>query len=260
MKMDNELKEKLRSILVVAAMDCEESQISNALGEFRTQEISKIFNVQTKIFSKSSEKSVILVKSGIGLANAAIAGSLIYETLSFDCILLLGVAGSITSDLDIGDLIVANEVIQHDSYFSSENGNELMAPGYPYVSLTRELRESPRFKVGEDYKNLICKNLFNTTNLKIKEGILLSGSEFVGSAIRKNELKSLHPDALGVEMEASALALVARKVGIPFIALKTIADKLKPDNTIADDYNMFLAKASENAGKIAELVLQDWLK
>ena len=66
-------------------------------------------------------------------------------------------------------------------------------------------------------------------------------------------------DALAVEMEAAGVALVAEQLKIPFVALKTIADRLNPDNSIFNDFNQFLASASQNAGQVIQIVWNRWI-
>ncbi len=58
-------------------------------------------------------------------------------------------------------------------------------------------------------------------------------------------------------MESAAVALVAKKIGLPFAVIKTIADRLNPDGSISSDYNRFLKHAAGTASQVISLIIGD---
>lgn len=242
--------------LALVAMKVEEDAILGKLGHYCDVEISRRFELVAKAFRRNG-RELLLVNCGIGLVNAGAITALCCEKFGVDGVLLFGVAGAISQELEIGDLVIASQIIQHDSYFSGESGNEMMAPGAPYVSISPELRQSPYFETDETFNRNIALALAGST-IRYKQGNIISGSEFVGSALSKVALASRFPNALAVEMEASGIAVVARRLCIPFSVLKTVADRLNPDRSISMDYNRFLKSAAGNVGEVIQRAWNAW--
>lgn len=259
MKFKMGKKTNIRRLLAIVAMDVEEKSILNALGPYEVVAISRPLGINAKVFKRNG-KELILVKSGIGPVNAGLTTALIADKFDLDGVLLFGVAGAITSDLEIGHLVVATRVVQHDSIYSGEAGVQLMAPGEPFVSVNENERDNPVFETDPEFRNWLTKTLHNMPEIKFSEGTLLSGSEFVGSGLRKREIAANQPDALAVEMEAAGIAVVVRKLNLPFAALKTVADRLNPDESVSTDYNQFVHSAAENAGQIMHMVWEIWAR
>ncbi len=236
-------------LLILVAMQAEEDAIISKFPVFSKVEINKNLGIFGKEF-KIGELMITVINSGIGIVNAGLAVAFAFENSEFDAVILLGVAGALKSHLEIGEVVLAKAVYQHDSIFSKSDGYEPMAPGFPYLSVEPEDRESPRFDTDSDiYQWLISKKS------SFKAGVILSGSEFVGSAEAKAKLALHYPDALAVEMEAAGVALVAKKLGLPFAVIKTIADRLNPDGSISSDYKKFLKAAADSAADIFTLIV-----
>lgn len=247
----------IKRLLAVVAMSVEEEAILKTLGAYEEITISNSLGIKAKVFRKNG-KELILVTSGIGPVNAGLTTALVADKFQLDGVLLFGVAGAVKPGLEIGQLVVATEVIQHDSVYSSDSGDQLMAPGAPYVSVDPKERNNPIFKTDPIFREWLSKGLQAYPKVKFSEGTLLSGSEFVGSAARKIEIAALRHNSLAVEMEAAGIAVVVRRLGLPFAVLKTVADRLNPDESISSDYNQFIQGAAENAGDIMDVVWRSW--
>src|SRR5215469_8746648 len=59
-------------------------------------------------------RAVVLAESGIGKVNAALAASILFDRFRCGGIIFSGVAGGVDPNLDVGDLVIADRVIQHD--------------------------------------------------------------------------------------------------------------------------------------------------
>ena len=57
---------------------------------------------------------IVLVKCGIGKVNAGICAQILAGDFNVTHIINTGVAGSLTPNLNIGDIVIANSVCQHD--------------------------------------------------------------------------------------------------------------------------------------------------
>ena len=243
-------RKPIQNLLVLVAMDAEERAVTELFSNFQPFDISAKLGIAGKQL-KTQNLKIALVNSGIGQVNAGLATALAAEACSADAILLLGVAGALSEELEIGQTILASSIVQHDSYFSGEEGDELMAPGFPFVSVPPERRKAPIFET-----DLSFQNWLESAHLGLRKGVLLSGSEFVGNFDRKKTISSKVKGSLAVEMEAAAVALVANKLQIPFAVVKTIADRLNPDGTISSDYNQFLKSAADSAAQVISLIVE----
>ncbi len=159
-------------LLILVAMDVEERAILDICPKFDDIEIDGRLGIFGKQLSFSNFK-MTLVNTGIGLVNAGLATAVASQKLAVDAILLLGVAGALREDQEIGDIILADVILQHDSFFSSENSNEMMAPGFPYVSLNQSERESPVFRTDATFEKWL-----RSKSIVLSKGTILFGSNF----------------------------------------------------------------------------------
>lgn len=244
--------------LIIVAMDVEERAVLARLPNHEPVAINPSLQIQANV-STVADRQVMVAKSGVGLVNAALTTAFIADRRPVDIILVLGVAGALHGDLRVGDLVLADRVIQHDAICSSPEGMELMAPGQLHVSLPKEQRPEPSLIPDENVRQWLMNLLARSTDHeRVFTGTLVSGSEFVASPTRKRTLAEIKDHVLAVEMEAAGVAQTAQKLGVPFVVAKTIADRLSPEGAIADEYRQFMQRAAENAALIMELIMSSW--
>lgn len=247
-----------RNWLVIVAMDVEEQAVLARLPSYHRVDINPALQIRVNTAAVAG-RHVHVARSGVGLVNAALTTAFIADRMPIDMILLMGVAGALHAELRIGDLVLADRVIQHDAVCSLPEGLELMAPGQLHVSLPKAQRPEPSLVPDVQLRQWLTALLDgHKEHGRVHTGTLLSGSEFVASGARKRQLAGMYERGLAVEMEAAGVAQTARKLGIPFVVTKTIADRLTPDGAIADEYRQFTQSACENAAQIIELVFGAW--
>jgi len=250
--MSNKLKSlaDIKRLLVIVAMDAELNAI---LKTDRYVTVLKNDTYGIEVYStKIGDRDIYVTKSGVGLVNAALAVAHIHDKIGFDALLLTGVGGAVNPELNIGDVVVSRSVLQHDSIHSGESGITLMASGELFLSVSPDKRKPPLIEANEFLVSLVSDLISADTNPDhgIYKGTVLSGSEFVADPKRKERIAMLHPDSLLVDMEAAAIAQVATKLGIPFVVVKTVADRMYPDDSISSDYQNYLDLAATNAARL----------
>ena len=82
-------------------------------------------------------KEVVVVRSGIGKVNAGICTQILVDDYGVDCVINTGIAGSLRNEINIGDIVISTDAVQHDmdaprrggrgSLQGSQSGN----PGIP---------------------------------------------------------------------------------------------------------------------------------
>lgn len=238
-------------LLVLVAMTVEEKAILDGRTENRWTISAPLGLTSTTL--RSGECTIDLVRTGVGTVNAALAVALVHNQRPVSGIVLLGVGGALSDELKPGDTVLATDVIQHDAILSQDRSIELMAPGEAHISVPTEERISPVISADHELRKIVLSLLEKTTT---REGLVLSGNEFAGSARRKNQLRGRFPSAQLIDMEAAGVAQIARKLQIPFVVAKTVADRLDPQSGVSEDYMQWLESASQKARTVVDGLLR----
>jgi adenosylhomocysteine nucleosidase len=238
--------EDVKNALVVVATEREErALLSNRIATEVT------YGRSTKIPVKRFElnqRTVTVARCGVGLVNAGVILTMIVEHQVVDAVLLLGVGGALDEALEVGDVVISRQILQHDSISSLKGGALFIAPGELTLSAAPDQQIDPAMRCDPILVDWLAR-LFGE---RTYTGAILSGSEFVANAKRKAELRKLAEDALLVDMEAAALAQVARRLQIPFVAAKTVSDRANPETSISMDYKTFLDAAAARSGRVLQ--------
>lgn len=246
----------MNNILIITAMDIEEEAVSKL---FNLEQIDLEFDIKVSRLLCVS-KNIYITNSGIGIANAAINVAILSKKLKLDLIILAGVGGALNEKLEIGDIVIADKVIQHDSLATYDNHFELVAPGKFFLSVPLDKRASIAMYCDKDLVSIFYSKLKNLEMAKTYVGTLLSGSEFVANTSRKEKLALLDENAYMVDMEAAAVAQVSIKYKIPFIVVKTVSDRLSSQNiVISEQYKKFLISATRNIQEIFKIIIPEFL-
>ncbi len=206
-------------------------------------------------------RPVVAVLSRIGKVAAATTATVLIERFGVGAIVFTGVAGGLGQGVNVGDVVVATELLQHDLDASP------IFPRYevPLVGLARfpadpaigdalaavaqQALRDPVALVGQ-----AAVDAFGLRAPQVHRGLLLSGDRFVSTAAESDALRRDLPDALAVEMEGAAMAQVCHDYGVPFAAVRTISDRA--DDTAHADFVRFVA---EVASRYSLALVDAWL-
>jgi len=161
--------------------------------------------------AKFGDLDVVIAYSKIGKVFSTLTATTLIEHFGCDTLLFSGVAGGINPELKIGDLIVANKLSQHDL--------DITAFGHPFGYVPEGSVYVP---TNERLKN-IALEVAKENNIKIIEGIIATGDQFVADEKRKEFISSIfNADAL--EMEGASVAVVCDALNVPCLILRAISD------------------------------------
>lgn len=225
----------MKKIAIITATEQEFNTMKNKFTNATQHTLSDLIYYSGTLNSKE----YIVIKSGIGKVNAARVTQLIIDKLDIEYIVNVGVAGSLNDELEIGDIVIAKELVQHDfdtTAFGDEKG---------FITGSGKIFSSD-LKLVEKYKNNILKY---KDDYKIFIGIIASGDIFCTEKSMKEKIHSKF-NADCVEMEGAAIAQVCTLNKVPFVVIRAISDKPNGKNQM--DYNEF---ASLAAKRCADLVL-----
>ena len=177
--------------------------------------------------------------SGWGKVCAARAATrIISEKINsekIDFILFTGVAGAIKKDIKQGDVILSEELIQHD-FDASPIYKKYVIPALKKSKL------NPKKEIVHKFFNSFIreKNLGNLKKFgEIKKGLIATGDKFI-SDCDKETLSEKFPYLLAVEMEGAAFAQVASQEQIDWLVIRVVSDSA--DKSADLDFNNFLEK------------------
>jgi adenosylhomocysteine/aminodeoxyfutalosine nucleosidase len=199
--------------------------------------ISKLENLKETVYAANkyyegmyNGKEVVVAYSKIGKVFATLTATILIEKFACDKLLFSGVAGAISDELKIGDLIIADGVSQHDldiTAFGHPHG--YVPEGEVCISTDVILRN-------------IAKEVAKEKGLTLKEGVIATGDQFVANAERKDWIgKTFNADAL--EMEGAAVGVVCNALDVPFFILRAISDSADMDAGF--DFDTFLESSAK---------------
>ena len=175
-------------------------------------------------------KEVVVAYSKIGKVFATLTATMLIEKFDCDILLFSGVAGAISNELSIGDLIIADGLCQHDL--------DITAFGHPFgyvpegevcISTDSGLRH-------------IAKEVAKSKGLTLKEGVIATGDQFIANPERKDWIgETFRADAL--EMEGASVAVVCSALEVPFFILRAISDSADMDASF--NFDEFLESSAK---------------
>ena len=183
-------------------------------------------------------KKVVVVRSGIGKVNAGICAQILADVFSVDAIINTGIAGSLNKNINIGDIVLSTDVVQHD----------MDATGFGYRK--GQIPQMPVFFFNAD-DNLrrlaaeVCKEV--NPDIQVFEGRIASGDQFVCDQDVKNRIVSEF-SAYATEMEGAAIGQAAYLNEIPFLDVRAISDKA--DGSAQMDYSEFEKAAVDHSVRL----------
>ena len=183
-------------------------------------------------------KKVVVVRSGIGKVNAGICAQILADVFSVDAIINTGIAGSLNKNINIGDIVLSTDVVQHD----------MDATGFGYRK--GQIPQMPVFFFNAD-DNLrrlaaeVCKEV--NPDIQGFEGRIASGDQFVCDQDVKNRIVSEF-SAYATEMEGAAIGQAASLNEIPFLVVRAISDKA--DGSAQMDYSEFEKAAVDHSVRL----------
>lgn len=188
----------------------------------------------------------VCVLSRIGKVAAATTATSLIERFGVTHILFTGVAGSGDTGVKVGDIVVAESLVQHDMDASPLFPRfEVPLTGQAYffsdVALTAQLTLAANAFLENDFNNVIDereRKVFRLAMPTVHRGLVASGDQFVNGKARIQTLKEALPGLLAVEMEGAAVAQVCFELGVPFAIIRTISDNA--NENAATDFMRFV--------------------
>ena len=225
---------------IIGAMGIEVRALADLLENKKTETISGVEYMSGKIYGKD----VVLAVCGIGKVFAAICAQTMILKYNPDVIINTGVAGTLTDKLSIGDIAIADSVVQHDMDTSPLGDPVGLLSGINIVKIPTDNETAAKIKTCVDEIG---------ANYEI--GTIASGDQFLANNQVKERIVN-NFSAIAGEMEGAAIGHVCYVNKKPFCVLRAISDCA--DGSGAENYMEFLEKAAENAIAIMKKFIKEY--
>lgn len=176
-----------------------------------------------------SGKPTVIVQSGVGKVNAAMCTQILIDTYHVDCVLNTGIAGSLQNDINISDIVLSTEAVQHDMDATVWGYKPGQVPGMETYMFPASLQ---LIKKAEQ----VCAEV--NPDIRTFRGRVVSGDQFISDHEVKKKLVETFQGSCA-EMEGAAIAQTAWRNDVPFLIIRVISDKAD-GSAVADD-NTFTA-------------------
>ena len=190
---------------------------------------------------------VTVVQCGVGKVNAAMCTQILCDCFGVTCLVNTGIAGSLSNDLDIADLVVSRDAMYHDF--------DCVHFGYPYAKVPgMDVIAFPADDALMAYA-FSAAEAVNPGHTKI--GRIASGDQFIADKEKKDFIIE-KTQALCTEMEGAAIAQTAYRNGVPFVILRAISDKA--DNSAEMDYPTFETLSAHRCAEVTHRLARTLLE
>lgn len=165
---------------------------------------------------------VVLAGSGMGKVNSALVATVLADRFGCGAIVFSGVAGGLDPELKVGDVVIADRVIQHDAGLIEDDRLQTYQAGHvPFINPTDRLGHP----VDDDLLARVRERLhgFTLPTAAIRFGTVLSGDQYLHCEVTRERLQRDF-GGLAVEMEGGAVAQVADAFGVPWLVIRALSD------------------------------------
>ncbi|WP_077703476.1 5'-methylthioadenosine/S-adenosylhomocysteine nucleosidase [Virgibacillus dokdonensis] len=220
------------TIGIIGAMDEEIAFLKDAMYIKKELEVANCLFIEGQLY----DKEVVLLQSGIGKVNAAMATTILHERFAPNYIINTGSAGGFATDLEIGDVVISTQVVHHDV--------DATAFDYAYGQV-------PQMPAMYDADvNLVAKvvNVLTDLDISYKKGIIATGDSFMSDGKHVTFVREKFPTMIAAEMEAAAIAQVCYQYATPFVIIRALSDIAGKESSVS--FDAFLKTAATNAANI----------
>lgn len=191
---------------------------------------------------------VVIAAAGVGKANAATTATLLIERHGCRALVLSGVAGGLSESADIGQIVIADRLIDIDYGRLTPEGRIVYQPG---VLPIPEQKPDPGYRLPAALRRRVRARL-DESGLEATLGTVLTTDAYLASPRVRDQLAG-EWDGLAIEMEGSAMCGVAERFGVPWLVVRALSDRAGEDSL--DDFDAFVDTAAANSARLVKELL-----
>lgn len=230
----------INKIGIIGAMEEEVSALREKLTDARLMKKASMDFYSGTL----SGKEVVIVRSGIGKVNAGICTQILSDLYQVDAVINTGIAGSLKAEINIGDIVISTDALQHD----------MDATGFGYEPGVIPRMETSCFPADPELleqAEAACREA--VPEIQVFTGRVVSGDQFISDKKVKERIVRQF-GGMCTEMEGAAIAQAAYLNQIPFVVIRAISDKADDSATV--DYPTFERQAIAHSVALVENLIQ----
>lgn len=225
------------TIGIIGAMEQEVSLLASMIENAVEKNIAGVRFIQGNL----AGQSVVLLRSGVGKVQAAMATTLLHEHFHPTQIINIGSAGGLIEGMEIGDIIISDETAHHDVDLTPIGLNPATLPGLPQTFPSDAALIA------------ITQEALQELSINFQIGLVGTGDAFIADQARIATIRAIFPNIKAVEMEAAAIAQVCYLYQTPFIVIRALSDL--PDKEMPMSFVEYLDFAAKNSAMIVLALL-----
>lgn len=222
---------------IIGAMRIEVEALWADMTDKKSENISGIDFVSGKLYGVDA----VVAQCGIGKVFAATCAQTMVLCYGVDTIINTGVAGTLSSELSVGDIAVSSACVQHDMDTSPLGDPVGLISGINIVEIPADLSLCDK----------VCRAA-RSLGINCRAGVIASGDCFVSSKDKKKYIVDTFL-ALACEMEGAAIAQVCYINNVNFVVIRAISDSA--DGSAEMDYSEFSKLAAARSAKVVKILL-----
>lgn len=197
--------------------------------------------------------SVVLVGAGMGKVNAALVTTLLVDRFDCSSVLFSGVAGGLDPGLAIGDIVIADRVVQIDAgLVAAERLSVYQAGHVESINPTRELGYSVTPELLERVRGSLSSLALPAARLVY--GLVLTGDQYLHCEVTRARLYREY-GGLAIEMEGGAVAQVCQRFSVPWLIVRALSDLAGSD--ALQDFAAFAEQVAESSAAVVRQLLPE---
>ena len=225
---------------IICAMQIEIDKINEEIENKSTEVVSGITFTKGTLYGRD----IVTAVCGVGKVFAAICTEAMIIKYKPDFIINTGVAGTLTDKLNICDVAVSENLVQHDMDTSPLGDPVGLLSGINIVKIPAD--KAIAEKMAECVEKIGLKSLMGT---------IASGDQFINSAEKKSYIRNTF-DAIACEMEGGSVAHVCYVNNTPFAVVRAISDGAGDESHM--DYPTFARIAAEKSAAAVKLYIKEY--
>lgn len=225
--------------LILGAMDEEISLLTQSLSQSST---SKIQHLECHS-GQFAGHEIMVARCGIGKVASALAVGVLTQAFSPDVVINTGSAGGYDKQLQVGDIVIADELVQFDVDLTNFGYAHGQPAGMP-----------ARFTCDAELIAIALTQVAELTDINAIKGLIGTSDKFICEAADTQHIASLFPTVAAVEMEGAAIAQACHMANIRCVVIRCISDLANEEST--HTFEEYLEKAAVNSANLVMALIR----